>query len=770
MKKPIRLLIIEDSDDDKELLLMEIKRGGYEPDFVCLETADALNTALDGYDWDIILSDFAMPKFNGLAALQIVKERGIDIPFIIVSGTIGEDIAVTAMKAGAQDYIMKGNLKRLIPALERELKEAEIRKQRKLSEKALHESEEKFRKAFFFSPDSIAILRAVDGVFVSVNKGFTQITGLAEADIIGKTSAEINIWADPDDEQKFTKELQTWNEVQNFEAAFLARNGKIDGLISASIIELDGQPHILNIIRDITERKIAAEKISQLSRAVEQSPTSIIITDINGKIEYVNPKAIKTSGYSLDELIGQNLSIFNSGDLRKEAYDVLWNTILSGNEYKGEFRNKKKNGELYWESVVISPIKNDYGKFSHFLAIKEDITDRKKIEQDLIHAKELAEQSNNLKDAFMANISHEIRTPLNGILGMTSIIHEIYSSLISPDEEKYFKAISLSSNRITRTIDTILNYSQLQIGNFPLHPKSLNLSTIIKEQIKRYNVIAASKNVELLFENKTDQLEITGDEYCINNSIASLIDNALKFTEKGFVKLTLFENEIGNICLDVKDTGIGISEEYLANLFNPYSQEDVGYSRSYEGLGLSLSLTKEFLNLNGADISVVSKKDSGSVFTISFNKKRSIANQGKIQYELTKEEGANEKSSPIDEEKKRIFIVEDDAINLLYMKSQLQKFFDVTVASSAVKALEKLKINRVDIILMDISLQGGMNGLELTQMIKSDEKYSGIPVIAVTGHAFKEDRERIIGAGCDDYLAKPFQINELLDKIKSNIK
>jgi len=190
MSKPLRVLMVEDSEDDALLIMRTLKKGGYEPEYEQVETAKAMRTALQEKTWDVILCDYQMPQFNGMDALALYKETDLDTPFIIVSGTIGEETAVGAMKAGAHDYVMKSNLPRLIPAIERELKEAESRSQRKRAEEALTKSEEKFRKVFYTSPDSANISRLEDGMNIAINPGFTKITGYTEEDIIGKTSIE----------------------------------------------------------------------------------------------------------------------------------------------------------------------------------------------------------------------------------------------------------------------------------------------------------------------------------------------------------------------------------------------------------------------------------------------------------------------------------------------------------------------------------------------------------------------------------------------------
>jgi len=264
---PLRVLIVEDSPDDTTLLVRILRKGGFEPSFERVETEDAMRSALLEKSWDLILSDYAMPNFDGLRALAVLKECGLDIPLIIVSGAIGEEIAVEAMKAGACDYVMKGNLPRLITAIERELKGAVVREEKKKAKRALRESEEKFSKSFFLSPDAISITRLVDGKLVSVNEGFKEIFGDVEEEVIGKTSLELNIWDNPEDRKRVIERLKTEGKVNNFEFRFRTKDGDIRyGLMSAAIIVLNGAEHIL---RDSHEIILATGSFSDYRRGHE---------------------------------------------------------------------------------------------------------------------------------------------------------------------------------------------------------------------------------------------------------------------------------------------------------------------------------------------------------------------------------------------------------------------------------------------------------------------------------------------------------------------
>jgi PAS domain S-box-containing protein len=259
MSTQIRVLIAEDSEDDTALILRELRRGGYDPMYERVETDKAMRAALDNQTWDVIICDYCMPQFDMPAALEVLQKRELDLPFILVSGTVGEEEAVKAMKAGAHDYIMKDRLARLVPAIERELREA--KKRRRI------------------------------------------------------------------------------NEVE--------------------------------------------ERVRKLSQAVEQSPSTVVITDINGKIEYVNPKFTDITGYTAEEVIGQNSRILKSGKQPPEFYKELWDAITSGEEWHVEVCNRKKNGELYWESASFSPIKNPEGVVTDFIKVAEDITERKQVEESL---------------------------------------------------------------------------------------------------------------------------------------------------------------------------------------------------------------------------------------------------------------------------------------------------------------------------------------------------------------------------------------------------
>ncbi len=375
--------------------------------------------------------------------------------------------------------------------------------------------------------------------------------------------------------------------------------------------------------QEITELRLKDAQIRKLSRAVEQSPVLIVITDTSGVIEYVNPKFEEVTGYSSEEVIGRNPRFLKSGYTAKETYEELWKTISAGNEWRGEFHNVCKNGTMYWESAVISPIKNSAGVVTNYLAVKEDISKQKQITAELIHAKEHAEDLDNLKSEFLAQMSHEIRTPLNILLSFSTYIKEILEERdqLTDELDQYFMATRNAGKRIIRTIELILNMSDLKSGGFINHPKTTELyNDILKPVYNQFHQSVDERKIKFDLVQKSDSLFANIDQFAVEQLLIHIIDNAIKFTEKGQVLIQADRNQSGNIVIKVEDTGVGIGKKYMEKLFTPFTQEDQGYSRSFEGNGLGLALVKKYCELNNIHIDVQSEKRVGTIFTLTFPK------------------------------------------------------------------------------------------------------------------------------------------------------
>jgi PAS domain S-box-containing protein len=364
------------------------------------------------------------------------------------------------------------------------------------------------------------------------------------------------------------------------------------------------------------ERKKTDQDLKLMGKAFDQSPVTIAITDRDGNIEYVNPKFSETTGYTLDEVKGKNPRILQSGDHSKEYYKNLWETILSGNDWIGEFHNKRKNGESYWESAVISPITNERGEIAFFLAIKEDITEKKKMIEDLIDARKAAEESDRLKSAFLANMSHEIRTPLNAIIGFSELIRD---PAFEPEQQDEFaQLINDSGNNLLSILSDIMDISKIEAGQVTISKRRISVNKLITSIQKEFARKADRKGIELrlILANPDEAIEIETDDTKIRQIIVNFLSNALKFTETGYIELGI-EAGANSVKLYVKDTGIGIPEVYHEKVFERFRQVETSHTRKYGGNGLGLCISKNLIELLGGTIGMESQEGKGSTFNIT---------------------------------------------------------------------------------------------------------------------------------------------------------
>lgn len=370
----------------------------------------------------------------------------------------------------------------------------------------------------------------------------------------------------------------------------------------------------------VIQKKYAEEDLSKLSGAIEQSADHVIITDRSGNIEYVNKAFEELTGFAEEDWTGKTPRILKSGMHESAEYKNLWDTITCGKVHRGVTINRKKNGGFYFEEKTITPIKDNEGKVTHFVSTGRDITERIKAEEELRIAKEKAERSERLKSEFLAQMSHEIRTPVNSILNFTSLLkYELMDKV--PDELKScFNYIDSGGRRLIRTIDLILNMSQIQSGLLEIRPSRIDLSKeILPEIIDEFTLAAREKNLQLNFEVKSNPALIEADIYTTTQIFVNLIDNAIKFTAEGKINVIVSDKD-GYIVADVIDSGIGMSEDFLKHIFEPFSQEETGYTRRFEGNGLGLALAKKYAEVNDAFLKVESEKGKGSRFTLFFRK------------------------------------------------------------------------------------------------------------------------------------------------------
>jgi len=463
-----------------------------------------------------------------------------------------------------------------------------------------------------------------NGVFLEVNKTAEKFYGHPKEYFIGKTPELISAPGKNDIPIIAEAVKKAFNgEPQSFEFWGLRKNGTIfPKSVNLTSGEYFGKKVVIATARDITERKRAEEEIvsqkNRFAQLFENSPIAIVLLDDQDKVVHINESFSALFGYFLEEVKGQALNdIIVPPELKEEAKSYSDQT-REGNQINKESYRKRKDGTLVYVQIVGVPVTvND--KTVGIYGMYVDLTQRKDAEDKIKSAKELAEQSDKMKTEFLAQMSHEIRTPINIMLGNVDYLKDLFDKKTDSDTRDCFDGIDLASKRIIRTIDLILNVAELQTSGYKSQFVKVDLkSEVLNKLYQEHQLSAKQKGLEFIYTCKEKDLNVIADEYSITQIFANLIDNAIKYTKKGKVEILLEKNKAGNIMVEVKDTGIGISKEFLPRLFEPFVQEDQGYTRSYDGSGLGLVLVKRYCDINNAVIEVESEKGVGTTFRVIF--------------------------------------------------------------------------------------------------------------------------------------------------------
>jgi len=399
-------------------------------------------------------------------------------------------------------------------------------------------------------------------------------------------------------------------------------NGKWERVIEQKTAE----GGIVSLRVDITQEKEEEAKLRKLSHALEQSPSMVFITDIDGNIEYVNAMFCQLSGYTADEVIGKNPRILQSGETPAQVYEDLWKTIKSGKEWRGELKDHHKDGSSFWAYAIISPVRSENGEITHFVSMHEDITPRKEVEIRERQAKEQAEMANRAKSELLANMSHELRTPLNAIIGFSDMIQsEVFGSLNSKYLE-YTIDIKNSGEHLLELINDILDVSAIEAGKLKIYEEILDVGRVIEATTNMVMVRADQGEIFLKSEISDDLPLLNADKRRLMQIFLNLMSNAIKFTPAGgeVTVCAMLDDENAHV-ISVSDTGVGMDEDELIRAFAQFSQVDSGLDRMHEGSGLGLPLTQGLVELHGGSLESESEKGKGTTITVKFPPERTIA-------------------------------------------------------------------------------------------------------------------------------------------------
>ncbi len=490
------------------------------------------------------------------------------------------------------------------------------------------ELDRSLRAAIVDSSDDAIISKNLDGSIMSWNSGAEKIFGFTADEMIGQS---ITVLIPPElleEESTIVTAIMQGDKINHFRTVRRAKDGHLlDVSLAVSPLIVDGKIiGISKIARDISERVRFDKALDEaelftrkLSSAVEQSPVSIMITDTEGTIEYVNPFFCTLTGYTAEEAIGNNPRFLKAAISTPEMFENIYSNLLAGRPWEGEFANTCKDGRLIWQQATIAPITDANGTFTHYISILKDITSEKQYVDALIKAKELAEASNIAKNQFMSNMTHELRTPMNGIMGM----HELLLTTdLNEEQMEFLGIIDFSSNNLLNLIDDILEMTQIGTKNFTLVRREFNLSEEIQSVVALHKSVLSEKHLALNVEIAPDvPVTIIGAQSRVSQVLNNVLSNAVKFTAAGAISVVVTVTDTHATGLTVQiaigDSGIGIAAEALDRIFLPFSQGDNSSTRKYGGTGLGLTISKAIVELLGGTITVKSTLGVGSCFTLT---------------------------------------------------------------------------------------------------------------------------------------------------------
>lgn len=560
------------------------------------------------------------------------------------------------------------------------------------------------------------------------------------------------------------------------------------------------------------ERKVQSQYdyIQSLSQAVESSMSMVFILQQDGLITYCNPKFTDITGYKYEEIHDKKPCDFLYVEPNINCLEYQ-DAIAGERPWNGELLCKNSDGEQFWISASLAPIKGESGKAKSFVQVSEDITsriiakeelkksnsileqrvkartkelqttndkllvevqERIKAEEIMRRAKESAEQANNAKSLFLAKVSHELRTPMNGILGMSSILLD---TDLTEKQKRSLNIVKYSADQLLKIINDILDYSKMESGKFKLSESEFELRKTICNCLDILRPMAKNKDIELSSEIMPDVPDnLIGDQNRFQQIILNLVGNSVKFTEKGSVQVSCQINEIKENTVDlrfsVKDTGIGISPENLDKLFKSFSQIEHTMTRKHGGTGLGLSISKEIVEQMGGKIHVESQAGVGSdfifnaVFKIDHDIKLDILTDPDLH-----DNSLDHVAAKYPDFNAKILVAEDSIINQEVIKEALlMKNCSVDFAENGKEAIEKFQSNDYELIFMDVQMPE-LDGLAATQKIRQLENGKSIPIIGLTAHVAPEHKQECFDAGMDGYISKPFEWDDVYNILSKKL-
>ncbi|WP_062193682.1 ATP-binding protein [Caldimonas taiwanensis] len=618
---------------------------------------------------------------------------------------------------------------------------------------SLERAPELLRHVFETSPDCITLTERASGRYVMVNAGFTRITGYSPEEVIGKTSLELGIWVYASDRQRLVEAIARERAVRDLPVHFRIKNGQVlKMLVSGSCFDWHGKSYLVLNVRDVSE----IERVRLQQEAILQNASIGIAFTRDRVFVHANPRMEEIFGWPPGTLIGQPGSVVWCSEEDYRRIGLQAGPVLSrGEPFETETMMARRDGRPLWCKLRGRGVDRVSPATGGTIWIIEDITERKRFEQELSAARDAAEAASRAKSAFLANTSHELRTPLHGLLGLARLA--LRQDIDERRRLEYLHRILESAQLLRDIISDILDLSKIEAGQLAIESAPFDLHELLHSVARSHAEVAQAKGLALRVELAEDlPSRVRGDALRLRQIVGNYLSNALKFTEHGQVVLRAERGSSPRVRLSVSDTGPGIPLEQQARLFRPFSQADTSATRRHGGTGLGLSICRELAQLMGGQVGLDSEPGRGSTFWVE------------LPLPWADEQGCAQvpMDESIDLRGVRVLLVEDNPVNLLIGVAMLEQWgLDVTHCSDGRAAIDAVRAaadqqRPYALVLMDLQMPV-MGGAQAAQELRREFGPQELPIIALTAAALVSEREAALEAGMNDFLTKPLDASVL---------
>ncbi|HEV8690333.1 MAG TPA: PAS domain S-box protein, partial [Ideonella sp.] len=625
--------------------------------------------------------------------------------------------------------------------------------ERREAEQAVARSEALLSHLVSVSPDLITLTELQTGRYTMVNPAFERVTGFSAAEVLGHTSVEFGLWAG-DDRRKLVLALKEHGSVQNFPAGMRTRDGRLlTMLMSAARFEMDGRDYLVITARDVT----AAEQAQLEREAILSNALMGIALTRDQQFVLVNPRFEQMFGWPAGQLIGQHGSaVWPSPAEHVAVGQVVGPPLGRGEQIEIERTMMRRDGSTFLCRLLAKALSPTEPGRGGTIWLAEDVTEKRQVEQALAKARDDAEAASRAKSAFLANTSHEIRTPLNALLGLARLARQ--PGVDESRRRRYIEQISDSAETLSGILSDILDLSKIEAGKMHLDEIPFDLKELIRTLHQAYGSLADTKGLEMSIEYDEDLPQVVvGDPVRVRQILSNYLNNALKFTDSGSIRLSVRGAAGVRLRFEVTDTGPGIDEAQQQLLFRPFSQADVSRARRVGGTGLGLSICRQLAEKMGGEVGLVSLAGQGSCFWAEIPLPRG-------EHDALDSGSGGFGSDPISGA--RMLMVEDNAVNMMIAVALLEQWgVDVAQAGDGQQAIEAVEQaasrgRPFDMVLMDVQMPG-MSGHEATRILRRHYPANRLPIIALTAAALVSERDQALAAGMNDFLTKPIDAARL---------